>query len=264
VRLAGKVALVSGAGSGIGRAGALLMAKEGAKVVVVDISVKGGQETVQSIKGSGGEAVFIEANVTKESEVRSMVEQVISKYGHIDILYNNAGGWQRELQDTVIDDTSEEWDRLINLNLRSTFLCCKYAVPEMVKVGKGSIINTSSNAGFMNSPRVEAYGAAKAAIIELTKSMCMDYGPTGIRVNVIAPGEVVTPQWNATYDLMTPDQKKKTLDFMVNCIPLGRFAQPEDVAKVVLFLASDESAYLSGVMIPIDGGTTAGLYRYWG
>ena len=264
MKLSEKVAVVTGSGSGIGRAGAILMAKEGAKVVVVDIAVKGGQETVQSITGSGGEAMFIETNVTKEPEVKKMVEQVISKYGHIDILYNNAGGWQRELQDTVTDDTAEEWDRLINLNLRSTFLCCKYIVQEMIKAGKGSIINTSSNAGFMNSPRVEAYGAAKAGIIELTKSMCMDYGPSGIRVNVIAPGEVVTPQWNATYEHMTPDQKKKTLDFMVQCVPLGRFAQPEDVAKVVLFLASDESAYLSGVMIPIDGGTTAGLYRYWG
>jgi len=264
MRLSGKVAVVTGAGSGIGRAGALLMAKEGAKVAVVDIAVRGGQETVQTINGSGGEAIFIETNVTKEPEVKNMVEQVTSRYGQIDILYNNAGGWQRELQDTVIDDTSEEWDRLINLNLRSTFLCCKYVVPEMIKAGKGSIINTSSNAGFMNSPRVEAYGAAKAAIIELTKSMCMDYGPAGIRVNVIAPGEVVTPQWNATYDSMSPDEKKNTQDFMVRCIPLGRFAQPEDVAKVVLFLACEESAYLSGVMIPIDGGTTAGLYRYWG
>jgi NAD(P)-dependent dehydrogenase (short-subunit alcohol dehydrogenase family) len=115
----------------------------------------------------------------------------------------------------------------------------------------------------MNSPRAAAYGAAKAPIIELTKSLCMDYGPANIRANVIAPGEVVTPQWNATYDLMKPDDQKKVLENLVKKIPLGRFAQPEDVANVALFLASDESAYLSGVMIPIGGGTTAGLFTYW-
>ncbi len=263
MRLSGKVAVVTGAALGIGRAGAFLMAKEGAKVAVVDVAVKEGQEAVQSIKDAGGEAMFIETNVTKEPEVKRMVEQVISRYGRIDILYNNAGGWQKELQDTVTEDTSEEWDRLITLNLKSTFLCSKYVIPEMIRVGGGAIVNTSSNAGFMNSPRVAAYGAAKAGIIELTKSICMDYGPVGIRANVVAPGEVVTPQWTATYALMTSDEKKKTLDAMAKCIPLGRFARPEDVANVALFLASDESAYLSGVMIPIDGGSTAGLFRYW-
>lgn len=263
MRLSGKVAVVTGAASGIGRAGAVLMAKEGAKLAVVDITAKGGNETVQSIKANGGEAMFIETDVTKEPDVKRMVEQVISKYGHIDILYNNAGGWQRQLQDTVTEDTSEEWDRLINLNLRSTFLCSKYVIPEMIRAGKGSIINTSSNAGFMNSPKVAAYGAAKAGIIELTKSLCMDYGPAGIRANVIAPGEVITPQWQATQDLIPIEQRKKTQDTMVRCIPLGHFAKPEDVANVALFLASDESSYLSGVMIPIDGGATAGLFRYW-
>ena len=263
MRLSEKVAVVTGAASGIGRAGALLMAKEGAKVAVVDIDEKGGKETAESIKGAGGEAMFIKTDVTREAEVRQMVEQVISKYGRIDILYNNAGGWQKELQDTVTEDTSEEWDRLITLNLKSTFLCSKYVIPEMIKAGRGSIINTSSNAGFMNSPRVAAYGAAKAGIIELTKSLCMDYGPAGIRANVVAPGEVVTPQWTATQDLVPTNEKEKVLDTMVRCIPLGHFARPEDVANVALFLASDESAYLSGVMIPIDGGATAGLFRYW-
>jgi NAD(P)-dependent dehydrogenase (short-subunit alcohol dehydrogenase family) len=263
MRLSGKVAIVTGGASGIGRAGAMLMAKEGAKAVVVDIAVKKGRETAQNIVSAGGDALFIEADVTKESEVKEMVQKVISRYRRIDILYNNAGGWQKELHDTVTEDTSQEWDRLILLNLKSTFLCSKYVIPEMRRIGGGSIINTSSNAGFMNSPKTAAYGAAKAAVIELTKSMCMDYGPDNIRVNAIAPGEVVTPQWTATYDLMSSADRKKVLKALIRKMPLGRFAKPEDVANVVLFLSSDESAYISGVVIPVDGGMTAGFHTYW-
>jgi len=257
-RLRGKTALITGAGSGIGRATATLFAAEGAKVAVNDISGEGGHETVHLIREGGGEATFYKADVTKWAEVRAMVSQVLGFYNGIDILHNNVGGWQRENKDTVVNDSEEEWDRLINLNLRGVFLMSKEVVPIMIKNGGGSIINTITTNAYMNYVGSHAYGAAKGAVRELTRSMCLEYAKHNIRVNGLVPGETVTPQWTASIDSSSnPKESKK---FLLNKIPMGRFAKPEDIALGALFLASDDSRYVNGHVLFVDGGLTAGFY----
>jgi len=257
-RLQGKTALITGAGSGIGRATAILFAAEGAKVAVNDISVEGGHETVRLIKEAKGEATFFKANVTKLPEVKSMVKQVIDRYGRIDVLHNNVGGWQRENNDTVINDSEEEWDRLINLNLRGVFLVSKEVVPIMIKNEGGSIINTITTNAYMNYVGNHAYGASKGGVKELTRSMCLDYAKYNIRVNGLVPGETVTPQWTASMESgPNPEEAKISL---LKKIPMGRFAEPEDIALGALFLASDESRYVNGHILFVDGGLTSGFY----
>ena len=201
-RLQGKVALVTGSGSGIGRATTLLFAKEGAKVAVNDVSEKGGEETVELVRSAGGDAIFFKADATKAEDVKSMVDEVIKRYGKIDILHNNVGGWQRENQDTVTQDSEEEWNRLIELNLKSAFLVSKHVIPYMIKNGGGSIINTITTNAYMNYPGNEAYGASKGGLRELTRAMCLDYAKHNIRVNGLVPGETRTPQWQATIDTL--------------------------------------------------------------
>jgi len=257
-RLQGKTALVTGSGSGIGRATAMIFASEGAKVAVNDVSEKGGNETVQLIKKAGGEATFYKADVTKHAEVKAMVDKIIERYGKIDILHNNVGGWQKENNDTVINDSEQEWDRLINLNLRGTFLVSKEVVPVMIKNGGGSIINTITTNAYMNYMGNHAYGTSKGGLRELTRSMCLDYGKYNIRVNGLVPGETVTPQWIASIEAAPNPEETKT--FLIKKIPAGRFAQPEDIARGALFLASDDSSYVNGHILFVDGGLTAGFY----
>jgi NAD(P)-dependent dehydrogenase (short-subunit alcohol dehydrogenase family) len=257
-RLQGKTALVTGSGSGIGRATAMIFAAEGAKVAVNDVSEKGGNETVQLIKKAKGEAFFYKADVTKHAEVKAMVEKILERYGKIDILHNNVGGWQKENNDTVINDSEQEWDRLINLNLRGTFLVSKEVVPVMIKNGGGSIINTITTNAYMNYMGNHAYGTSKGGLRELTRSMCLDYGKYNIRINGLVPGETVTPQWTASIEAAPNPEETKT--FLIKKIPAGRFAQPEDIARGALFLASDDSSYVNGHILFVDGGLTAGFY----
>jgi NAD(P)-dependent dehydrogenase (short-subunit alcohol dehydrogenase family) len=257
-RLEGKVALITGAGSGIGRATAALFAQEGAKIAVNDVFEEGGNETTKRIVDAGGEASFYKADVTKWAEVEAMADNAIARFGKIDILHNNVGGWQKQLNDTVVNDSEQEWDRLINLNLRGAFLVSKAVVPTMIKNRAGSIINTITTNAYMNYVGNHAYGASKGAVRELTRSMCLDYAKYGIRVNGLVPGETVTPQWTATIESTpNPEEAKK---FLLTKIPMGRLAQPEDIALGALFLASDDSRYVNGHILFVDGGLTAGFY----
>jgi NAD(P)-dependent dehydrogenase (short-subunit alcohol dehydrogenase family) len=251
------VALITGAGSGIGRAVSVLFAKEGAAVGVNDLFEAGGNETVDMIKKIGGRAIFLKADVTKHDQVIAMVKSVVDNYGKIDILHNNVGGWQREANDLVTTDTEQEWDRLINLNLRGTFLVSKEVIPHMIKNG-GSIINTITTNAYMNYPGFAAYGAAKGAVKELTREMCLDYAKYNIRVNGLVPGETITPQWTATMDLANNPSIAR--EGLLKKIPQGRFAEPEDIALGALFLASPDSRYVNGHILFVDGGLTAGFY----
>jgi NAD(P)-dependent dehydrogenase (short-subunit alcohol dehydrogenase family) len=257
-RLEGNVALITGAGSGIGRAVATLFAKEGASVAVIDIVEAGGRETEQMVRKDGGKAMFLKCDVTKYSEVKSMVSTIVDAFGKIDILHNNVGGWQREQKDTVVNDTETEWDRLMNLNLRGTFLVSKEVIPHMIKNGGGSIINTITTNAYMNYPGNAAYGASKGAIKELTREMCLDYAKYNVRVNGLVPGETITPQWNASMDASPNPQEAR--DSLLRKIPMGRFSQPEDIALGALFLASKDARYVNGHILFVDGGLTAGFY----
>jgi len=261
-RLRDNVALITGSGSGIGRAVAVLFASEGAAVVVNDLNEKGGRETVELIEKNHGKAMFLKADVTKAVEVRALVDSIIQAYHKIDILHNNVGGWQKAQQDTVTLDSDEEWDRLISLNLKGTFLCSKYVIPHMIKNGGGKIINTVTTSAFMNGPNLEAYGAAKGGVKELTRSMCLDYARYNIRINGIVPGEVRTPMWEGSFESLPDAEKIKKA--VIAKIPMGRIAEPEDIALGVLFLASDDSRYVNGSMLFVDGGYTAGSFDFGG
>ena len=251
MRLSEKVAVITGAASGIGCAVAELFAKEGATTVVVDLNAVGGEETVKLIRAKGGDAVFMRTDVVKSSEVRNMVTQVIQLYGKIDVLHNNAGGWKILMHDTVTEDSEEEWDRLIELNLKSIYLVSREVIPHMIRNGGGSIINTVSINSFMPNPESAAYSAAKAGGCALTKAMSIDYAKYKIRVNGIAPGFIAT----RFHDRFTrPEARRET----VGRTPLRREGLPSDVAGVALFLASPHAAFLAGETIEVNGGQ--GLY----
>jgi NAD(P)-dependent dehydrogenase (short-subunit alcohol dehydrogenase family) len=257
-RLEGKVSIITGSGSGIGRGVARLFAKEGAGVAVVDVKSEGGMETVDLIKKEGGEASFFQANVLNSSQVKSVVQKVVEKYGKINILHNNAGGWQREAHDTVLEDSEEEWDRLTDLNLKSVYLVSREVLSQMIEQGGGAIVNTITINAFLTQPGTAAYSAAKAGAFQLTRAMALDYAKYNVRVNGIAPGEIHTPLWNSTYDnLPNSIEVKKSV---LGRIPLGRFGEPEDVAFPALWLASDEARYVTGQIITVDGGISAGVY----
>lgn len=246
MRLENKAAVVTGAGSGIGRASAL--AREGARVAVVDIQEVPGRETVKAIRQQGGEAVYLRADVSSAEEVQGMVAQAAEQLRGLDILHNNAG---IPIRMSAAEQDEEGWDRCLRINLKSIFLCCKYAIPRMQAKG-GSIINTSSVTGVVGVRNRAAYSTTKGGIIILTKNMALDYARVGIRVNCVCPGFVLTPLMDAL--VKDPERLRKITELH----PLGRLGTPEDVANAVVFLASEESSWITGHALVVDGGFCAG------
>ena len=252
-KLAGKVAVITGAGSGIGRATALLFSEEGAKIVVSDISKKGGEESVRQITERGGVAIFVRTDVTKSGDVKAMVEESIKAYGRIDVLHNNAG---ISPSGRITDISEKDWDSVMNINLKGVFLCSKYVVPNMLRAGGGVIVNTASAFGLNAFPGKAAYCASKAGVVLLTKEMALDYAPN-VRVNCICPGAVHTPMYERILaTLKDPEQAKRE---ELKWYPLGRVAEPEEIAKAALYLASEDSSYVTGMALIIDGGWTSSL-----
>jgi NAD(P)-dependent dehydrogenase (short-subunit alcohol dehydrogenase family) len=251
MKLMGKVAIITGAGSGIGQATAILFAQEGAKVVVADYAPEGGRATVEQIRQNGGEAIFVETDVSQSADVVHLIQATIDAYGRIDILYNNAAV---TIPATVVGTTDEIWDRTMDIDLKSIYLACKFAIPHMLE-GGGSIINTASMCGLVASKSQAPYSAAKGGVIALTRQMAIDYAANNIRVNGIAPSEVRTPMFLGFINL-APDPEQKMRE-LVQRIPLGRVAEPEELARAALFLACDDSSYITGVTLPVDGGLTA-------
>ena len=247
-RLKGKVALITGAGSGIGRAEAVLFAREGAKVIVADINEEKGKETVKEIISNGGEAVFMKLDVTDPKQWQEVVNKAIEQYGKVDILVNNAGIL---ISKSIEEMTIEEWDKVIKVNLYGTFYGCKFILPAMKRAGGGVIINTGSIMAFVAYPNEVSYEASKGAVRLLTKSVAIEYAKYNIRVNCLCPGNTRTPM-NEPW-LKDPKLKEEILRPQI----IKRFADPMEIAYGALFLASDESSFMTGADLVIDGGYTA-------
>lgn len=252
MKLSGKTALITGAGSGIGRATAMLFGREGGKVVVADVSSEKGNETVQMLKENGDQGMFLKVDVTKASEIENMVKAVIDRYKRIDILVNNAGFYDRG---TVVTTTQEQWDRVIEINLKGVFLCSKMVVPEMKKKGGGVIINVASESGIVGERNSVAYNASKGAVVLLTKCMALDHVEDNIRVNCVCPGTTFTPLVEKA--LKEEDDPDEALEQLQTIRPIHRLGNPEEIAHAILYLASDESGYVIGSTLVIDGGYTA-------
>ena len=249
MRLEGKVALISGGARGMGAVEAGLFAKEGARVVIGDVLEAEGRQTEAEINEMGGECLFVRLDVTSEADWRAAVDTAVTRYGKLDLLVNNAG---IVLRKGIEETTEEEWDRVMEVNAKGVFLGTKAAIPEMRRAGGGSIINISSVAGLIGSARAAAYGASKGAVRIFTKSTAVQYAKEGIRANSVHPGIIDTPMTVPT--ILTDDSSREA---QMDRTPLGRLGQSEDVAYGVLFLASDESSFMTGSELIIDGGLTA-------
>lgn len=249
VRLKDKVAIITGAASGIGKATAQLFAEHGAKIVVADIDKDGGDQTVIDIHAANHEAIYVQTDVTISDNTERMVEETVRTFGKLDILFNNAGIAMRL---SVSELPEADWHRCLGVNLTGVFLCAKAAIPIMQKNGGGSIINMSSIYGIVGADVRAAYVASKGAVTNLTRGMALDYAEDNIRVNCICPGFVETPLVAGV--VKTPEEYQK----LANKHPLRRLGQPDEIAYGALYLASDESAFVTGIALPIDGGYTAG------
>jgi NAD(P)-dependent dehydrogenase (short-subunit alcohol dehydrogenase family) len=250
MRLQGKVAIVTGGGSGIGRATSLAFAREGARVMVADLIVDGGEETVKMIHSAGGGAVFVRTDVSKAQEVKAMVDKAIEAYGQLDCACNNAGITSSGV--SVSRCTEESWDRIIAINLKSVFLCMKYELPKMLKSGGGSIVNTSSVMGLVADGGHPAYAASKHGVIGLTKTAAIQYAKAGIRVNAVCPGIIRTPMSEKSF-ADNPEMKAAAIAMQ----PMDRFAEPEEVAQAIVWLCTNEASFITGHALPIDGGYVA-------
>jgi NAD(P)-dependent dehydrogenase (short-subunit alcohol dehydrogenase family) len=253
MRLDGKVALITGGNSGIGAATAKLFAAEGAAVAITGRNKERGEQIVNDIAASGGEALFIRSDVCIAKECRDAVDQTLERFGKIDVLFNNAGVFHPR---TIPECTEEEWDETIDSSLKGAFLMSKYTLPSMIEQGSGSIIHTSSGWGVLGGDKAAAYCAAKGGLIVMAKAMAIDHGPQGIRVNCVCPGDVLTPMLPedaAKRGLAWEDYEKDAADR-----PLGRIGAALDIANAALFLACDESSFVTGDALVVDGGGVAG------
>jgi len=250
-RLKDKVALITGGSSGIGRAAAQLFSQEGAKVVIADIDVEGGEETARGISDAGGEVHFVKTDVSKSGEVEALIQKIIEIYNRLDCAYNNAGILEKFA--SVADHTEETWNRTIETNLKGTWLCMKYEIPQMLKQGSGVILNTTATGGFMVGNRFRAaYAASKAGIVSLTKVAALENAEYGIRINAICP-IARTPMLDSFFKL----HPQAEADFITQ-IPMGRIAAPEEVAECALWLCSDAASFVTGHVLAVDGGNLCG------
>jgi NAD(P)-dependent dehydrogenase (short-subunit alcohol dehydrogenase family) len=255
MRLDGKVALITGAGGGMGRVAAQMFANEGAKVVVAEFGEAAGNETVRIVNDGGGEATFVRADVSSESDAKRMVDHAVSTFGRLDVLYNNAG-IMPEADHSVLDTDVDTWDTVMAVNVRGVFLGCKYAIPKMIEGGGGSVINIASFVALLGcTVPQDAYTASKGAILSLTRSLAVQFGPKGVRSNAICPGPVETP---LLLDWLVKDEEAKRIRLARN--PSGRFGKPEEIVNMALYLASDESRWTNGASLVVDGGITVNYF----
>ncbi len=251
--LTGKRALITGGASGIGRATALLFAREGAAISIVDLDEAGGQAVAQMIVDEGGQAIFVRCDVSQAADCQRAVQQTVEQLGGLDILFNNAGIIRRA---SVLETSEEEWDRVMAVNVKAIFLLSKYAIPIMAQAGGGVIINTASGWGLVGGRKAAAYCASKGAVVLLTKAMALDHGEQNIRVNCICPGDTDTPMLrHEARQLGESDER-----FLAEAAerPLQRIGRPEDIAQAALYLASDAASFVTGTALVVDGGGLAG------
>ncbi|MFL5778682.1 MAG: SDR family NAD(P)-dependent oxidoreductase [Chloroflexota bacterium] len=255
MRLADKVSIITGAGSGMGRVAAQAFAREGARVVVAEFGEAAGRETVELVRAAGGEASFVQTDVSREADAQAMVDQAVATYGKVDVLYNNAG-IMPEADHSVVDTDVATWDQVMAVNVRGVFLGCKFAIPAMEATGGGSIINIASFVALLGcSVPQDAYTASKGALLSLTRSLAVQFGSSGIRTNAICPGPVETP---LLMDWLVKDEDAKRIRLARN--PTGRFGKPEEIVNLAIYLASDESRWTNGASLVVDGGISVNYF----
>ena len=255
MRLADKVAIITGAGGGMGRTAALMFAAQGARVVVAEYGEEAGAETVRLVEAQGGQASLARVDVSREPDAKAMVDHAIERFGRVDVLYNNAG-IMPEADHSVTDTDVAVWDQVMAVNVRGVFLGCKYAIPRMVEQGSGSVINIASFVALVGcSVPQDAYTASKGALLALTRSLAVQFGPHGVRTNAICPGPVETP---LLMDWLVKDEEAKRIRLARN--PSGRFGKPEEIVNMAVYLASDESRWTNGAQLVVDGGITVNYF----